>query len=787
MMKYYKNKKQPFAIILTISFLFTSCLTWAVEKDDKQNVPVQVLSDSFNKEAADQLIAKGIKELVFIKRKTLDGNHIYTEYVNSTWKPGGNICVLNLKTGAVRELVPQLNGGVFNRFDVSFDAKKVLFDYKKSNSEGYRIYEVNVDGSGLRQVTYPQVDEAELVKKYSNRNYHNGTDDLHPCYLPDGGIAFVSTRCQYSVLCAAGDQFTTKVLYRMDADGKNMKPLSNNSVSEASPTLLPDGRILYHRWEYVDKAAGNAKCLWAIRPDGSVSDEIFGNTLTQPECLIYARAIPGAPDKVVSLATSHCCPNNAMGSVVTIQMGMNIRTRDPLSYVTKDVDARHHNGFHFLVDGEWIWDKTGKPGRLFKDPFPISEELFVVSQKPKGYTWDNENAYDLYLLNGSGETTSLFTDKDISCWHPFPLVKRKKPGALMSPINKELAAENKAECVVADVYVGLPHVERGTIKHLRILEQVPRPWAARNSWKGDAAVHAHTVLGLGRLGLKVQHGIVPVEEDGSAYFEVPANKNIYFQALDENYMAVQTERTFVNYMPGERRSCVGCHETPDKAPDVSRHRISLALKRKPSKPEPQPGDSSPTKVIDYTTQVQPILNKHCIECHGNNDPAAGLTLTGDLTTLFSKSYENLFKKENGLGVPYVGDWRNGCEDVGSDDISFREEYRTGSFTSPLVTVISKGDIKINHPDSETITERLKEPHHGVQLSEAEFVAVVNWLDCFGQFYPSYWGLKNMGYKGHKDFRPSITFEEAISREVPENFVELYNNPPASFINPEKKK
>lgn len=773
--------------ICVVLFLFPDNFCLANGDSKKKDKNIQALVDSFNKDAANQLIASGIKELVFIKRITLDANHFYTEYVNSTWKPGGNLCILNLENGNVRELVPQLKGGVFNRFDISFDAQKIVFDYKKSQAEGYRIYEINTDGTCLKQLTFPQSDEADLVKSYSKNNYHHGTDDMHPCFLPDGGIAFASTRCQYGILCDVGDNFTTKVIYRMDANGKNMKPLSNNAVSEASPTILPDGRILYHRWEYNDKAAGNAKCLWAMRPDGSASQEIYGNTLTQPECLIYARTIPGAPNKVVSLATSHCCPNNGLGTVVTIQMGMNIRTRDPLSYITKDVDARHHNGFDFLVDGEWVWEKTGKPGRLFKDPYPISEDLFIVTQKPKGYKWNHESAYDLYLLNAEGVTTPLFQDKAISCWHAFPLVPRKKPGVPLSPVNEKLAAENKAECVVTDVYVGMPNTERGSIKYLRIMEQVPRPWTARHNWNGDNDGMAHTALGEGRLGLKVQHGVVPVEEDGSAYFEVPANKNIYFQALDENYMAVQTERTYVNYMPGERRSCVGCHETPDKAPQLMGKRISLALKREPSKAEAQPGDTSPEKVINYITQVQPVLDKHCIECHSNLEPAAGLNLAGNLTTIFSTSYESLVKKENSIGVSYAGDWKNANEDIGNYDISYREEYTTGSFTSPLVTVISNGDIPLYHKNADDITARLSEAHGDIQLSEAEFVNVVNWLDAFAQFYPSYWGLKNIGYKGNKYFRPQVSFSEAVSREVPKNFVELYSNPPESIPVLTKKK
>ncbi|TKG91580.1 hypothetical protein EYV94_21380 [Puteibacter caeruleilacunae] len=767
-------------LFLSTTLLFNDGKCWAIDDskpssaEEVERVPIK---NTFNKKAAKRLLSQGIKEVVFIKRLTLDGNHFYTEYVNSTWLPGGNICVLNLETGQVRDLVPQLNEGVFNRFDISYDAGKVIFDYKKGKDDGYRIYEVNIDGTGLRQLTFPQKDEKELVDSYGCNFYHHGTDDMHPCYLPDGGIAFVSTRCQYGILCNAGDIFTTKVMYRMDADGKNMQALSNNSVSEAAPSIMPDGRILYHRWEYVDKAAGNAKCLWAMRADGSASVEVYGNTLTQPETLIYARTIPGAPSKILSLATTHCCPNNGMGTVVIIDTEKNLRTKEPLSYVTKDVDARTHNGFHFKVNGKWIFEKTGESGRLFKDPYPISEQLFLVSHKPKGYKWNDPKAYDLYVLNEKGEEEVLYMDENTSCWHAFPLVSREVPPILTSPVNPKLAEKNVAECIVTNVYVGMPEVERGTVKYLRIMEQVPRPWTTRNRWKGDRSGMAHSAIGISRLGLKVQHGVVPVEKDGSAYFEVPANKNIFFQALDENFMAVQTERTFVNYMPGETRSCIGCHETRDRAPDLKQNRVALAIRRKASKPMPQPGDVSAKKVINYTTQVQPVFDKHCVSCHGNKDPKGSLNLTGTLTKTYSVSYENLMKYKEAMGVPYVGEFSSANEDRGSADISYKNAYHSGAYTSPLITVISNGCIPLRHPMAEAVTERLVKAHKDVKLTQAEFVNVVNWLDSFGQFYPSYWGLKNKEYKSHKYFRPDVTFEDAVSREIPENYVELYNNPP----------
>ena len=111
----------------------------------------------------------------------------------------------------------------------------------------------------------------------------------------------------------------------------------------------------------------------------------------------------------------------------------------------------------------------------------------------------------------------------------------------------------------------LEGVERGTVRYLRVLEEVPRPWATRKSWyQDDRDGMAHTAIGDDMLGLKVQHGIVPVEQDGSAHFTVPAMRNIYFQALDEDLLAVQTERTYVHYMPGETRSCIGCHALVDE-------------------------------------------------------------------------------------------------------------------------------------------------------------------------------------------------------------------------------
>jgi len=407
----------------------------------------------------EKLGSRGVDRIAFVKRFTYDANHYYTEYINSTWRPGGNLCILNLKTGAVVDLLPQLKGGVFERFDVSFDATRLVFAWKAAPNIGYRIFEVHVDGTGLRQLTFPQPDEADLVKKYSN-GYHHGTDDMQPCYLPDGGIVFISTRCQYGILCDPPDIFTTTVLYRMDADGRNMRKLSNSSVSEASPAMLPDGRVMYTRWEYVDKGAVSVKCLWAMKPDGTASAEIYGNDIALPPTFIYGRAIPDSPNKYVMLGTPHSSPN-AIGTVIRLDMTKNIRNREPMTYMTPDVDIREERGYSFTTPGgDWQFDPEGK-GRLFKDPYPLSEKLFLVAHKPAGKPWSDPLGYGLYLLSENGGVENIFTDPEISCWLPYPLTPRPTPPVLSTSRDAKLAETKQAACVVTDVYDGLEEVPAG--------------------------------------------------------------------------------------------------------------------------------------------------------------------------------------------------------------------------------------------------------------------------------------------------------------------------------------
>lgn len=351
-------------------------------------------------------------------------------------------------------------------------------------------------------------------------------------------------------------------------------------------------------------------------------------------------------------------------------------------------------------------------------------------------------AYGLYLIDEEGNHEPIYRDPEISCWRPYPLRTRKTPPALPSTGDPELAKKNLALCMVQDVYHGMEGVERGTVKHLRIMEQVPRPWAARRFWDPRDQYGSHVRLVSERtvLGLKVLRGVVPVHADGSALFYVPADKNICFEALDESYMELQRERTYVNYRPGEVRSCVGCHETPkDSLP--KRNIMTMAQKMPPSMPAPQPGDQSACRPIDYITDVQPVLEKHCVRCHGARNPQGKLDLTGDLTTMSCRSYESIMGR-GGLVKSFD-------EHSSWGGAAYSKPKSVGSCASRFISQVRNGC-----------------PGNDEKLPLADFVKLTTWVDANAQYFGTYYGRKNIRYKDHPNFRPVPTFAEATSTVCP---------------------
>jgi len=687
-------------------------------------------------------------KIIFAKHYTYAPFHYYDEYNNSLGKRFGNsnICVLDLKEGTVKELFPGMQDGLFDRFDLSFDGKKIVFGYQKPEPEGMRLYESDITGKNPRQLTFPPEDEAERIARYCIQprenlakdfsgyatGYGHWTDDMHPCYLPDGRIVFVSTRSERGVLCG-NHTLSINTLYRINPDGSALHQLSQGALHEYAPSIMNDGRIIYTRWEYVDKGVGGCQPMWAMRPDGEATEEIYGNTITDPGLFMYGKAIPGRDDMVVCTGGAH--EMLAVGPILLIDRNKDKRDPQAMISITPEVTVSGMRSRLFYKNGRFVHDIYGQ---VYTHPYPLVDpktnkgggSFFLVSANKGGFLYD-KTEFGIYLIDRFGNKVLIYEDPEVSCWQPVVLSPRETPPVIINHENAIDLKDPKASLFMTDIYNGLEEygVKRGEVKYLRIWEYIARPWTAFNPWGDDkawgqmAAISKHT-----HLWVQVLNGIVPVNQDGSAHFTVPADKMVFLQALDSNYQEIQRMRTYINMQPGEKRSCIGCHENRLETPGTS---MPMAMFQKPVSPKPQPGEPAP-RAVHYQTDVQPIWDKHCINCHGGKAPRAGLDLSGTLTEYFNTSYENIIDREL---VEYVQEFGGPKKDGGPmNNIETKPPKTLGSHASKLVQTLKNG-------------------HHDIALSNEEWIKLVTWIDANAPYYGSYFGRRNIKYIGHPDFRP----------------------------------
>jgi len=635
-------------------------------------------------------------KLLFLKRGA--GHYGHTYAVQRAKSMGGSLCILSPVSpdGKVAPLVPELEGGLFDRFDLSFDAKKVVFGYKKAPEKPFRIYEIDIDPlagkmvpGSLRQLTFGGAEEAEVMRRQICGS-KRGFDDLHPCYLPSGKIMFASSRAQRIVFCSPD---TATTLYLMDADGKNIRRLSESPISETAPSVMNDGRVIYTRWEYVDKGLGNAETLWAMHPDGTVSDHVYKLNTVWPAGMSGARSIPGSR-RIVAVAGNHYLPGT--GPVVLVDTRRSRRGTEAMHCITPEIGYPP------------TYSYPAKFG-AFMDPYPFSERFFLVSHSPG----PKLGKYGIYALDAWGNRAEIYRDPEMSCFEPMPLRPRPKPTEIAA-VEKH-AAKKKGQTgtlLIQNVYAGMTGIERGRVKYVRVMGALEWPWDQNGiSWSLGTDPHRKRI-----------YGIAKVHEDGSAYFTAPADENIFFQALDKDFMALQQMSTFINLMPGENRSCIGCHEPRRKAPSMARAR-PMALGEPAETLTPQPGDTG-VRMVDFVADVQLTINKHCVGCHSGKDPKGNLDLVGEPIGKFSRSYDNL--TGNGL-INY-----RACNS-GSAHIRAVPPLTHGAILSKLVDRIRKTPCKAN-------------------LDREEFIKIVTWIDANVPYYGTYRGKRNLQDKDHPDFR-----------------------------------
>jgi hypothetical protein len=546
------------------------------------------------------------------------GGHFATQYFGCNALPGGGLYrvrnfkdkpqVVNVVGGSVvqngRLQGTRLDHGAFATPDLSFDGRTIAFAWTGNKEHRwsfdqestFHVFRAATDGSELRQLT------------------DGGFNDFDPCWLPNGRLAFVSERRGGYIRCFdASLKVRNYTMFSMRDDGSNMIPLSYFETSEWNPTVGNDGRIIFTRWDYTDRENCLGTRLWFCRQDGSDPRAPHGNyplpyhtfpdhtpwkiqdgreidsRIGAPLVEMGIRAVPNSALHILTAAPHH---GEIFGSLCMLDL------RVP--------DDGHLAQLKRITPDE-PFPETESPGRRhykYGTPWPLSEDFYLCN------VWDN-----LCLLDRFGNLEVLCElallpcaqDERLRLIDPIPVRPRTVPPTRDPRANVDEPGQvpQRATIAVMNVYDSdLPFPEGTKIKWLRVTQNI---------------LKTNHAMGVPMIGYERENtpriplGIVPVEADGSAYFEAPVAKELIFQVLDENFMAVQSMRSVAFVHPGEQLSCHGCHESTQKAPALNLSKgPPLALQRAPSPLQPELAVVEP---ISYYRQIKPIIENRCQPCH----------------------------------------------------------------------------------------------------------------------------------------------------------------------------
>ena len=670
--------------------------------------------------------------LLFCKRVPSIMSHQLTQYYGYAARPGGGLFVLD-KPGQsmqARCLTDSLPDGSYLRPEVSYDGQAIYFPFCEAKDAPkqwrdptrmdryYQLYSMKADGSQLQKLT--------------SGNY----DHIQPVMLPDGSLICSSTRRGGFHRCGAGPCYVY-TLTALGADGSNPHPISFHETNEWDPVVLKDGRVIYTRWDYVDRNAIFYQHLWSVRQDGSDVRIYYGNNTLNPLGIWETRSVPGSHRVMATAAPHHAM---TAGSIVLLDTTQGVDGPRPLKRLTPNTlfpeteAPLAHSGsgsrvprFDEKVTQEWAIQKLSPhrrtestveqrrwPGHCYRSPWPLSEDYFLASysyDRLRGEATANiPNMFGLYLVDVFGNRELLYRDPNISSQWPIPLKSRPVPpetpkvepactasGSSLKEPRPMVAGDPKTPVgilALQNVYESWPKKLGDKVTHLRIIQVLPKttPNIDNPAVGKPFAAPGKQVLGT-----------VPVEEDGSAYFEVPAKTPILFQALDAKGRAIQTMRSLTYLQPGEKLSCVGCHESRTSPPLPISNRMAFA--REPSQIKPGPEGSKP---FSYPILVQSVLDKHCVECHNPQKPEGNTVLTNEPEGNYTKSYNSLVKH-----IAYSA-WtmpNNNYEPM-------TEPNRFGARASRLVKLLDEG-------------------HYDVKLSPEEWERLVTWIDANGLFYGTF--------------------------------------------------
>ncbi|MDO4569707.1 MAG: hypothetical protein Q4D38_04930 [Planctomycetia bacterium] len=691
-------------------------------------------------------------EILFTKRHSVHGlRNITGSQYPWSHKPGGDLCVKSgfSPSAPTRPLIQgRLEQGHVHGTDLHWDGERIVFGYAeqptwplpkpthtndahwffdlRSQTPSLNLYEIKIDGSGLRQIT--------------NHPYWG---DFEPTYAPDGGIVFASDRSARSSECGNfGADHTVINLFRCDADGQNIRMLSDNKDIDRYPRTLANGLIGYTRWEYQERHFTEVHAFWTIRPDGTYAEAAYKQHFNTPWGLRDVRDIPNS-NKYVAIATGH--HTLAYGQIVIFDLlgGPNDSSR--MYTLTPHLTTGEGPSVRRAAPQGGLVDNVGR----YSGPFPLSETTFLASWSAilpaHNGKLGGDTQFALYIVDAYGNRELIHRDRVYSCDFGTPIRKRPAP----YPVADGRMSTEKFPhpiCYIEDVNKGLPAEEQGKVKYIRLMQRVGWPlddqigamrWAPGNAWE--------RIFGFWAWAPAREIGTVPVEDDGSAWFYVPANISIYFQALDENHLEIRRMRSHISLENGESRGCIGCHETRPQVVSPKPGSFAKAFRRAPSYPqEPAWGSEN---LIAYEPLIQPILDRHCVECHNAEKAEGNLVLSGerDEKTGMLRSYLSLFPKGKdsvALRPKRMKDETTGELRVEYPLVSLSDKHSGASITqtrefgssqSRLIRILLDDDLHAKEVRS--------------KMSNEDWIALVTWVDANAPYYDTFFNRRDPTQKG----------------------------------------
>jgi mono/diheme cytochrome c family protein len=558
--------------------------------------------------------------LVFVKTDD-------AETLNRSWAYGNLYKLSPIAPDGVVTPITNFTGASISDPAVSFDGKKIMFSMRPPGGQYRNIYEINADGTGLRQVT------------------SGGGHDYDPLYLPDGRVMFTSSRDNEM------DEYNhapSEHLYSCDMDGGNLERISYNQSDDFDPELLADGRIVYTRWEHFGQM--NRFPLFFTHPDGSGTFHEYG-----PHGRNFFHAVPMPDGRIVAIESTEIEGDSGPIAVLKTENG----PADPVM----DANSNHWNVITSQVnnDGE-PW-----PYGAFKYPRPIGGNKFVASYTLPAATPEDAD-YALYTFTidqqGAGtpqdpatftlgNLTFLYNDPNMNEFDAQLLAPHPKPPIIASTLDRSV---DYGVFLAQDVFNrgdndGQERPQRGVDPITKIAVITARP--TRPGEMNDFSANEYEKRAL--------IGFAPVYSDGSFRIKVPANIPISFATLDDHDRGFVVKRTHLVVRPGEEfNKCVGCHEDRQAGGPVPTNMDPIASHQVPTDLDIP---ASSFQIINYESNIGPIVTAKCVSCHQPNGttPAAGnldLTAAPDTTMegrIFPRGYVNLsgesMSMQNNVVVP----------------------------------------------------------------------------------------------------------------------------------------